>query len=225
MAVGDVLEPAPTGEEAPTSANRPVNATAASLLGFLHDRPMSGWDLVVTAQTVIGDFWSLTQSQVYRELTAMAGTGLVVAGERGRRDRKPYAITDAGRAAFSAWLDREPGGETIRFPLLLTLAFSRHLPAERLTTFLNMHRQTHARRLVGYEEQQAAAQAADGGPDHYTLATLDFGVTYERAVLDWFNRLPKVMTTPNETPHVQVRDRAKQPRLPRSRERKPAPAP
>ncbi len=29
----------------------------------------------------------------------MADAGLVQAGERGRRDRKPYAITDAGRAA------------------------------------------------------------------------------------------------------------------------------
>lgn len=30
------------------------------------------------------------------------------------------------------------------------------------------------------------------------LATLDFGLTYERAVLDWFDRLPEAMTTPND---------------------------
>lgn len=102
--------------------DRSLNATAESLLGFLHEGPLTGWDLVATAQKVIGDFWSLTQSQVYRELTTMAEAGLVEAGERGRRDRKPYAITEAGRAAFASWIGQEPGPETIRFPLLLTLA-------------------------------------------------------------------------------------------------------
>lgn len=184
-------------------SDRPLNATAASLLGFLHDGPLTGWDLVATAQTVIGDFWSLTQSQVYRELAAMAGAGLVVAGERGRRDRKPYAITDAGRAAFAAWIDREPGVETIRFPLLLSLAFGRHLPAAQLAAFLARHRALHARRLAAYQEQQAAAQTADGESDPYALPTLDFGLAYERTVLDWFDRLPKAMTAPDDVPPVE----------------------
>ncbi len=79
---------------------RPLNATAGSLLGFLHEGPMTGYDLVAVARNRIGDFWSLTQSQVYRELAAMAEDGLVAAGQRGRRDRRPYELTDAGRAAF-----------------------------------------------------------------------------------------------------------------------------
>ena len=169
--------------------DRPLNATAASLLGFLHDRPLTGWDLVITAQRVIGDFWSLTQSQVYRELSAMADAGYVEAGERGRRDRKPYAITEAGRAAFAAWIRREPGPETIRFPLLLTLAFARHVPPERLSAFLANHRAVHARRLAEYEQHHEAAQKASDVHDPFALATLEFGIAYERAVLDWFDRL------------------------------------
>lgn len=49
------------------TSRRPLNSTAASLLGFLHEGPMSGWDLVNLAQERIGDFWTITQSQVYRE--------------------------------------------------------------------------------------------------------------------------------------------------------------
>lgn len=176
---------------------RPLNATAASLLGFLHHGPLTGWDLVVTAQMVIGDFWSLSQSQVYRELSTMADVGLVEAGERGRRDRQPYAITDAGRAAFAVWIDQEPGPETIRFPLLLTLAFARHLPAGRRAEFLDHHRALHARRLARYTEQRAAAQEAGDQVDPFALATLDFGLTYEGAVLDWFDRLPAEITSAN----------------------------
>lgn len=189
-------------------SDRPLNATAASLLGFLHHGPLSGWDLVVTAQAVIGDFWTLTQSQVYRELTAMATAGLVVVGQPGPRDRKPYTITDSGRAAFSAWIDREPGPETIRFPLLLTLAFGQHLAPDRLAAFLTHHRDLHARTLAGYEQQQAAAHTADGQPNPFALASLDFGLTYERAVLDWFDHLPTAMTAPDDAPHTPIENEA-----------------
>lgn len=166
------------------------NATAASLLGFLHDGPLTGWDLVETAELVIGDFWSLTRSQVYRELGRMAEAGLIVAGETGPRDRRPYALTDLGRDAFAAWLDKEPGPETIRFPLLLTVAFGRHLDRDRLDAFLRNHREQHERRLAGYNELLGQLSSDD---DPYAVATLSFGVTYERAVLDWFDSLPDMI--------------------------------
>lgn len=170
--------------------DRPLNATAASLLGFLHHGPLTGWDLVATAQAVIGDFWSLTQSQVYRELTAMAEAGLIAAGERGRRDRRPYALTDAGRAAFAEWIAREPAEESIRFPLLLTIGFGRHLPPRQLAAFVGSHRAAHAARLAAYEAQHAAAVASSDDPDPFALAPLEFGLAYERAVLAWFDALP-----------------------------------
>lgn len=165
---------------------RSLNATAASLLGFLHAGPLTGWDLMATAELVIGDFWSLTRSQVYRELAAMEKVGLVRAGEIGPRERRPYELTEAGREAFAAWLDREPGPEQIRYPLLLTLAFAGHLAPERLAEFVVAHRKVHQARLEDYE---ARRREADEGLGPYAGATLDFGIRYERAVLDWFDHL------------------------------------
>jgi DNA-binding PadR family transcriptional regulator len=176
-------------------AGRQLNATAASLLGFLHDGPRSGWDLVAIAQREIGDFWSLTQSQVYRELTAMAATGLVTAHARGRRDRQPYAITDAGRAAFADWMSRSPGPEIIRFPLLLTVLFGRHLPPAQLADYLTAHRAIHAQRLAGYEEARASLPPGAAEAEPFTVATLEFGLAYERAVLAWFDALPQGLTS------------------------------
>lgn len=172
--------------------DRSLNPTAASLLGFLHYGPLTGWDLVRTAQTLIGGFWTVTQSQVYRELAAMASVGLITAGERGARARRPYALTEDGRAAFAEWVDREPGAENIRFPLLLTISFGRHLPAERLAQIVASHRAQHADRLGDYEQVHAEATASDD-PDPYAMATLDFGLVYERAVLSWFDQLPPVI--------------------------------
>src|SRR6266540_213478 len=171
---------------------RALNATAASLLGFLHWGSLTGWDLAGTAQEVIGDFWSLTRSQVYRELAWMAEAGLIEKGERGSRERQPYTLTDAGRAAFAAWAGEEPGSETIRFPLLLKVSFGRHLPPERLAAFVHSHRADHAKRLAEYEAHLAEAQ--DEERDVYREATLAFGLAYERAVLAWFDALPTEVT-------------------------------
>jgi DNA-binding PadR family transcriptional regulator len=176
-------------EDAATMAERTLNSTAASLLGFLHRGPMSGWDLAATAETVIGDFWSVTRSQVYRELAWMAEEGLVDAGEPGARDRRPYTLTDLGRDAFQVWIEGQPGPETIRFPLLLTMSFGSHLDPQRLAGFVRDHRAVHAARLARYEE--TAAVMDEEGADAFARSTLQFGLQYERAVLGWFDSLPK----------------------------------
>lgn len=167
-------------------AERPLNATAASLLGFLHEGSKTGWDLVVTAQERIGKFWSITTSQVYRELAAMERAGLIEAGERGTRERKPYTLTDEGRRAFADWIERDPAAENIRYPLLLTVAFGAHLPPERLDAMLDSHRTAHEHQLAEYEREVEVHSS-----NEYALATLDFGIVYERAVLEWFDRVGK----------------------------------
>lgn len=178
---------------------RPLNATAAALLGLLHDGPLTGWDLVATAHRRIGDFWSVTQSQVYRELTAMAAAGLVEVGPPGPRDRKPHSITAAGRVAFAEWLEHEPAADQVRIPLLLTIAFAPQLPPGRLAEIIATQRATHENRLAGY---RAARDLVDRTlePDQSAVslarrATLEYGLRHERAVLDWFEELPKILGT------------------------------
>ncbi|MFE7746816.1 PadR family transcriptional regulator [Nocardia sp. NPDC057455] len=166
---------------------KPLNSTAASLLGFLHEGPMSGWDLVTEAQNRIGDFWTITQSQVYRELATMDAAGLVEKGETGARERTPYQITDAGREAFLEWVARDPGGETIRVPLLLTLSFGEHLDRGRLDGIVAANREIHQARLTRYLAEDPA------GKPTFARATLDFGIRYERAVLEWFDHLPELL--------------------------------
>ncbi|PXX59314.1 PadR family transcriptional regulator [Nocardia tenerifensis] len=169
------------------TSRKPLNSTAASLLGFLHEGPMSGWDLVAEAQDRIGDFWTITQSQVYRELATMDAAGLVEKGEPGARERTPYLITDLGREAFLEWIARDPGGENIRFPLLLTLSFGDHLDRAHLDRIIAANREIHQARLTRYLDEDPSDMSV------FARATMDFGIGYERAVLDWFDRLPELL--------------------------------
>ena len=166
-----------------------LNATAVSLLGLLNEHgEMTGAELVRTAQERIGEFWTLTRSQVYRELGALADGGHVTTGERGPRDALPYRITPEGRKAFRSWLASEQPPETVRIGLLLIIAFGRHLPPGRLATLLDEHEARHRERLDGYA---ALAEHLDQlGADAYARATLSFGMHYEEAVLGWFATLP-----------------------------------
>lgn len=178
---------------------RKINPTAASLLGFLHDGPMSGWDLVARAEERIGEFWSLTRSQVYRELARMAEDGFVEAGEPGTRAKRLYQITEQGRTAFAEWVSHPPGSGTIRFPFLLTMVFGRHVPEELMASFIARHKLAHSERLRIYEQQRSEVPAGYDEVDPYALATLDFGIAYEGAVLQWFDQLPAGLTNPTDT--------------------------
>ena len=159
----------------------PLNATQGSILGFLHDGPKTGWDLLQEVQAGLSRFWNVTPSHVYRELAALERQGLVVAGRPGVRDRRPFKVTAAGRRAFREWIAREPGAEQIRFPLLVTLWFGRHVDPEALDAFLDASRREHADRLRLYQ-----GLAPD---DEHVAAVVGFGLAYERAVVAWLDGL------------------------------------
>src|SRR6476646_3465579 len=75
----------------------PVNATAAAILGLLHDGPLTGGELVAAAGERFGGFFSVTRSQFYRELPALAEAGLLRLGKLGPRASQQYRINEAGK--------------------------------------------------------------------------------------------------------------------------------
>jgi DNA-binding PadR family transcriptional regulator len=167
-----------------------LNPTAAAILGFLDAGELSGYDLAQTAAEIIGDFWHVTRSQVYRELAQLAARGLVEPGEPAARARQPYRLTGAGRAEFAKWIATPPPPEQIRYPLLLTIAFGAWLGPDRLLGMAAAHRPDHERRLATYR-----SYLAEGGLDAYQRATVAFGVAYEEAVLTWLDQLPAILAT------------------------------
>jgi len=172
-----------------TMSSPELNPTAASLLGFLHQGPQTGWDLVQTVEGSIGNFWNVTRSQVYRELRSLAELGLAEAGEAGAREKRPYAITEAGRAAFRRWIAREPGPDVIRSPMLLTVFFGDHLEPELLARHLTLQRIQHQQRLDEYEALHA--EIGDQPDLGWPVQALLFGIEHERSVLRWMDGLPQ----------------------------------
>jgi DNA-binding PadR family transcriptional regulator len=165
-----------------------LNATQASLLGFLHEGPATGWDLLEEVRRGLARFWNVTSSHVYRELKALEKRGLIRAGEKGPRDRRPFEITRAGRTAFKEWIHQEPAAEQIRIPLLVTLWFAKHLEPDTLAGFLDNQRAEHEDRLAEYRGYLDVATGSVA-PDPNVGAVVEFGIAYEEAFLGWLAHL------------------------------------
>jgi len=164
-----------------------LNGTQASLLGFLHEGPRTGWELLQEISSGLGRFWNVTQSHAYRELKALEEKELIVAGLPGPRERRPFSLTAKGRRAFAEWIQEEPGPEQLRFPLLVSLWFGEYLPPKRLEHFVDSQRRIRQERLAQYRKAEESPRWT--GEHRRRRAVLQFGIRYEEAILRWLEEI------------------------------------
>jgi DNA-binding PadR family transcriptional regulator len=161
-----------------------VNSTAAALLGLLHAGPMTGGQLVAAATDRFGAFFSVTRSQVYRELPTLTAAGLLRLGEQGPRASQQYVLTPAGKKAFRTWLTEDTGTDSLRSPLVLRLLHAGALPTEERKRLVHAGREVFAARLA------AARATARGESDPYRRAVADFAVAHNRAMVKLLDAVP-----------------------------------
>lgn len=80
------------------------------LLGMLSVRSWTGYELTAQVRRSLRFIWPSSDGHLYREQRRLVELGWAVMEEEpsGRRSRKRYTITDAGRDALAAWLATEP---------------------------------------------------------------------------------------------------------------------
>lgn len=135
-----------------------LNATSAALLGLLHDGPATGGELVAAAGGRYGAFFSVTRSQVYRELPGLAVDGLVRLGKPGPRSSQQYAITAAGKKAFKQWVNTDSGPDHLRSTQLLRLVHADRLTDRQRSALVAAARERYE---AAEAQAKAAAKAAD----------------------------------------------------------------
>src|SRR3954453_4673240 len=131
---GEILDGGATKWQLRAMPDTQINPTAPALLGLLHEGPMTGGQLMAAAERRLGPYWSMTRSQVYRELPVLAEMGFVRLGKPGPRSRTPYSIPPSGRPAFSRWLPEPPGRAANPNPITLRVAFGQQHSGTQLKT-------------------------------------------------------------------------------------------
>ncbi|GAB3702934.1 PadR family transcriptional regulator [Corynebacterium nasicanis] len=166
------------------------------ILGLLHLRAMSMYDLVKAFDQGISLFYSASTGSIKRALDGLLAKGHIAIDEiqPGARGRKTYAITEAGRSAFQTWMHApltETDIEAAALPRLYLLGL---LPAAERPAILSAMRERVARDLATLENLATAVDATPVAPEladvaHFGRATLDYGITSHRAGLEWFSAL------------------------------------
>lgn len=113
-----------------------------ALLAILRVGPLSGYDLQKQFSQSVGHVWHAPDSQIYPELRKMEADGLIegeeqVRGERGTR--RVYHVTDAGLAAYSAWMQTPLDYQRVRDPAHLRAAYLENTTPEAARAFLHAH--------------------------------------------------------------------------------------
>ncbi|MEV0966214.1 MULTISPECIES: PadR family transcriptional regulator [unclassified Streptomyces] len=156
-----------------------------ALLGLLSERPASGYDLLKRFETSLANVWPATQSQIYTELTRLAGAGLITVAAEGPRGRKEYALTDAGMSELRHWLTETKPQLSTRSDVLLRVFFLGVLEPGQARTYLTELTEMSEE---GYRELRRLTDAIDWGDDDlsvYGRIALEYGLRFNAMRREW----------------------------------------
>jgi|SRR5215211_2209332 len=166
--------------------------TAYVILGMLALGKRTGYEIKSLVDVSTRFFWAASYGQIYPELRRLEEAGLVRgeddAGD-GRR-RRAYELTAEGRTALHDWLTSEqPLVRELRHEGVLKLFFSDVLDPDEQLAQLRRIRAEHEEMRERLKAVEPGAREADEAKGlRFTLLTLDWGIAYQDAMIDWCKR-------------------------------------
>ena len=172
-----------------------LTPTSYLVLGLLtREGPSTPYDLKRHVAATIGHFWSFPHALLYKEPPRLVGFGLLTEErEEGGRRRRLFSITDAGRQALRAWLDRPARQPTeLRDIALLQLFFADLEPTTARLAIAREQLEVHRAQLAEYQAGQRAGAVTTGSGavtrslEHWRGVTLPMGLLYEQAAVEFW---------------------------------------
>jgi DNA-binding PadR family transcriptional regulator len=155
------------------------------LLALLAGGPSHGYELKQGFEERTGSLWPLNIGQVYATLARLERDGLVEGREEGERDRRPYELTEAGRAELDAWLLQPVEQSGSRDELVVKVLMALATPALDGPAILQHHRRALVEEMQRYTRLRAGA---DPVVDLDWLLTVDAMVLRAEAMVRWLDQ-------------------------------------
>lgn len=160
-----------------------ANAVTPVILGLLAHGPRSGYDIKAVVDRSTRFFWAGSYGQIYPELRRLEQEGLVEGEDapNGRRARRVYRLTRAGRDALEAWLVGPIVTVELRDESLLRLFFADALPREQALRLLEGRRRGHEEFLEVLRE----IDALPGVDPPFADLVLRWGIDFNEWGAEW----------------------------------------
>jgi PadR family transcriptional regulator, regulatory protein AphA len=160
-----------------------ANAVTPVILGLLAHGSRSGYDIKAAVDRSTRFFWAASYGQIYPELRRLERAGLVEGEDspNGRRARRVYRLTDAGREALGAWLLGTITTIELRDESLLRLFFADALPREDALRLLEGRKRGHEEFLEVLRE----IDALPGVDPPFVDLVLRWGIAFNEWGIEW----------------------------------------
>jgi len=161
-----------------------------ALLGFLTDRPMTGYDMKKMTDNV-GPSWTAPQSQIYNTLHRLEKQELVtveVILQDTKPNRKLYRITSEGKAALAGWMSESHPPRMLRNPFLLQLWFAGLVDDDVVLRFLEESAEELRKYVADLRSKpETLGDSPDDSPRDrfFKWMTLNYGVRHARFQIAW----------------------------------------
>ncbi len=108
------------------------SATTYALLGLLDARSWTGYELTNQLRRSLRFIWPSSEGHLYREQKRLVNLGWATVTREpvGKRYRKRYTITPAGRRAMREWLRTEPGEPRVEIEGLVRMFYGNQANVE-----------------------------------------------------------------------------------------------
>jgi len=168
-----------------------LSNTAYVILGALHERPRSGYDIKTFADGSTRHFWAVSYGQLYPELKRLLDAGLIEAEDQptGSRQRTLYRLTRAGEEALADWVsDAGIRPTELRDEMLVRLFFSDAVGLGKRVELARNMAARHRAQASGLCRQGEKLHAEHReNPMHNEV--LRFGIDLHEFMADWYERL------------------------------------
>ena len=161
-------------------------------MGMVLHEEMTGYGIKKEIEAGIGNFYQVSYGSLYPALKKLTAKGFLTMKEvtQGRRQKKYYRITEAGKAAFLEWLSSPLDPEADGSVQLMRLYFFGELPKDVRDQRLQEHEflaQHHLWQLQAMEKQFAIETPDDR--DYFELSTLYYGLQNAQNTIRWFRHI------------------------------------
>lgn len=164
-----------------------LDPPAYLVLGMIRLGARSGYEIKQAVELSLRFFWTISPAQIYPSLERLERAGFIRGKSEpiGRRRRRTFTITNAGKTALREWLRRQaPIPFELRDIGLVKLFFADALDQEDALALLSAVKRRSEERVATLRSIEPVALSSEREGNLYPMLTLRMGIAFHQAMLE-----------------------------------------
>lgn len=168
-----------------------------AFLAILAQSPAHGYEIKQEFDEAFGEVWPpMNFGQIYSTLGRLERDGLVESRhveQEGRRDKRVYQLTDAGRDALDQWAASPTEGPRLKDEFFMKLILARMAGIADPSALIERQRRAYLQAL--HELNEASVKYQQGGDAAVPSLLIEGAALHLQADLEWLDLLERELAS------------------------------